>query len=266
MDKKIAVISLSGGMDSTCLLIKLLAEEYDVYAISFDYGQKHKVELRRAWQNILYLRTQGFKLKKYTKIEIPSIGELFESALLNKDQDIPEGHYEQENMIATVVPNRNAIFSSITYGYALSLANRLNKKVEIFLGVHSGDHAIYPDCRPEFYQSIEASFALGNWGSDQVKFNLPYLHADKTMILKDCEDNCLTLAIEFDEVLKNTITSYNPDKHGRSSGTSGSDIERIEAFINIGRKDPIEYQNGWVKTKANAIKILNQNKDHANSN
>lgn len=257
MDKKIAVISLSGGMDSTCLLVKLLAEEYDVYALSFDYGQKHKIELRKAWQNIIYLRQNGFKVKGYKKIKLP-IGDLFESALLNSDQEVPEGHYEQENMKATVVPNRNAIFGSITYGYALSLANRLNRNVEIFLGVHSGDHEIYPDCRPEFFGKLNEAFASGNWGSEKVKYNLPYLYADKTMILKDCIDNCLTLSIEFDEVLKNTMTSYNPDSSGKASGKSGSDIERIEAFINIDRKDPIPYIGGWEKARAHAVKVLSE--------
>lgn len=258
MKRKTAVISLSGGMDSTCLLIKLLAEEYDVYGVAFDYGQKHIIELRRLWQNVVYLRTQGFKLKKFKAIKIPDIGNLFSSSLLNKNEDVPEGHYEEDNMKSTVVPNRNAIFSSITYGYALSLAKQLDTTVEIYLGVHAGDHAIYPDCRPEFYYSLEESFQLGNWDADRVSFSLPYLYMNKTDILKQCIADCLSLSIEFDTVLANTNTSYNPDAQGRSSGTSGSDIERIEAFLNLNIKDPVPYVNGWIKTKENAIKILNR--------
>lgn len=262
MKRKVAVISLSGGMDSTCLLIHLLANEYDVYGVAFDYGQKHKIELRRLWQNVIYLRTNGFKLKKFKTIKIPDIGSLFSSSLLNSNKAIPEGHYEQDNMKSTVVPNRNAIFSSIIYGYALSISKEKNTDVEIFLGVHSGDHAIYPDCRPEFYHSLEGSFQLGNWDTERVHFALPYLHSNKTEILKGCIDDCLTLSLEFDTILANTNTSYNPDVKGRSSGTSGSDIERIEAFINLGIKDPVPYIKPWTEIRDNAIKILQDANDN----
>ena len=88
---------------------------------------------------------------------------LFHSALTSDDIEVPEGHYEEEQMKATVVPNRNAIFASILYGYALSVALREDTDVIIALGVHSGDHAIYPDCRPEFYEAIGNAFSVGNW-------------------------------------------------------------------------------------------------------
>lgn len=257
--RKIAVISLSGGMDSTALLIKLISEKYEIYGVSFDYGQKHKIELERLKENLIYLALCGIRLKDYNVINVSQIGNLFDSSLLNKDKEVPTGHYEEENMKSTVVPNRNAIFSSIIYGYALSISQKLNQKVEIFLGVHSGDHAIYPDCRPEFYFDLEQAFQTGNWNSENVSFELPYLNSNKTGILEDCLFNCEKTNIDFNIIMKNTNTSYNPNSEGKSSGTSGADIERIEAFINIGMKDPVEYVEGWDKAKENALKILNKN-------
>lgn len=254
--RKVAVVSLSGGMDSSCLLIRLLASDYDIYALSFDYGQKHKIELERLQRNLEFLMPNFSQIKSHKIIEIPAIAELFSSSLISKNQSIPEGHYEEENMKSTVVPNRNAIFSSICYGYALSLQKELKKGVEVFLGVHSGDHAIYPDCTPSFFLKLQAAFMEGNWDSSHVMFKSPYMYSNKTEILKDCLKNCEKLNIDFDFILKNTITSYNPDQDGRSSGKSGSDIERIEAFINIGRKDPIEYVKPWEEIKNDALKIL----------
>lgn len=252
--KKIAVLSLSGGMDSTSLLIKLLADEYDVYSVSFDYGQKHKAELEVLQKNIEYLSGQGFHVE-HKVINVEQLGQLLTSSLTDERQSIPTGHYAAENMLSTVVPNRNAIFSSIVYGYALSISKFLDAKVEIFLGVHSGDHEIYPDCRPEFYKELEQAFKTGNWDSHLVDFKLPFLLLNKTEILYNCLRNCEILNLDFDTVIGNTLTSYNAEK-GISTGTSGSDIERIEAFINIGRKDPIPYELGWEETVKRAREIL----------
>ena len=148
-------------------------------------------------------------------------------------------------MKQTVVPNRNAIFSSILYARALSIAISQNCQVRIALGVHSGDHEIYPDCRPEFYQSLEKAFSLGNWDSDRVSFHLPYISFDKTNILQDALESCASLGLDFDIVFSNTNTSYNPDSNGRSSGRSGADVERILAFHAIGRVDPLKYVYDW---------------------
>ena len=158
-------------------------------------------------------------------------------------------------MKLTVVPNRNAIFASILYGFALSKAKQSGENVVLALGVHSGDHAIYPDCRPEFYQSLHEAFKIGNWDHDLVEFDLPFINGDKETILRDALDSTTKLGFDFDAVLTNTITSYNPDRDGRSSGTSGSDIERILAFHAIGRKDPIEYVKPWENILSNALAI-----------
>ena len=126
--------------------------------------------------------------------------------------------------------------------------------VKIALGVHSGDHAIYPDCRPEFYESLGESFALGNWDSEKVSFHLPYIDGDKEFILRDALVSCSKLGIDFDTVFANTNTSYNPDEDGKSSGTSGADVERILAFHAIGRKDPVEYVSSWEDVLNGALK------------
>ena len=138
------VISLSGGMDSTGLLMHLLAQNCEVFGISFNYGQKHILELERLKANIAYLKTHNIDIH-YDAIDLSILGKLYSSALTDPDWGIPEGHYEQDNMKQTVVPNRNAIFASIAYGYALSIATKNNEQVSIALGVHSGAHAIYPN-------------------------------------------------------------------------------------------------------------------------
>ena len=185
-------------------------------------------------------------------VDLTSTIGIFSSALTDTGIEVPEGYYEQEQMKATVVPNRNAIFSSIIYGYALSIHSIEGVPVKIALGVHSGDHAIYPDCRPEFYDALESAFKIGNWDSENIDFYLPYLEGDKESILRDAMKSIKKLNLDFDTVFANTITSYNPDEYGVSSGRSGSDVERILAFDSIGKKDPIQYQEPWDVVLSNA--------------
>ncbi len=248
-----AVMAFSGGMDSTGLLIHLLSKGYKVSTLSYDYGQKHVIEIERAKSNIAYLESKGFEVE-HRIVDLRSAMSIFHSALTSSDLEVPEGHYEEEQMKATVVPNRNAIFASILYGYALSTSTREDVDVEIALGVHSGDHAIYPDCRPEFYESIGEAFAIGNWDSERISFNLPYINGDKTTILRDALISCQKLGLDFDTVFANTNTSYNPDAEGRSSGKSGADVERILAFHEIGRKDPVAYIDSWEVVLSGALK------------
>ena len=251
---KRAVMALSGGMDSTSLLLRLLREGYTVTSISYLYGQKHSIEVVRATENIRLLQSNGLKVE-HKIIDLSSAMNSFHSALTDDDFVIPEGHYEEDQMKQTVVPNRNAIFSSILYGMGLSISQLEDTDVVIALGVHSGDHAIYPDCRPEFYNALSIAFGIGNWDSNRVVFELPYIEGDKTTILEDALHSCEILNLDFDTILGSTITSYNPDNDGRSSGRSGSDIERIIAFHDIGRVDPIEYVDSWDTVLENALKL-----------
>ena len=247
-----AVICLSGGMDSTALLLKLLAEDRRVYGLSFDYGQKHRIELERLQKNLTYLLENNLEVNNQV-LDVSKLGSLFHSALTDDDWQIPTGHYEQENMKQTVVPNRNAIFASIAYGYALSIAVQEDCEIDFCLGVHSGDHAIYPDCRPEFYEAIFKAFSIGNWNSERVHLHLPYLKDDKLAILKDADQSIQKLGLDFDTIFRNTCTSYQPNKDGKSHGLTGSDVERIIAFHQFGRKDPVDYIEPWDEVVQRAL-------------
>jgi 7-cyano-7-deazaguanine synthase len=260
---KQAVLSLSGGMDSSTLLLHLLAEGYEVTALSFDYGQKHSVELERAQDLVNYINAEylmshtNYEPVKYRVIKLDGLSELINSALVTGGDEVPEGHYAEENMKATVVPNRNKIFSSIIQAVALSIAESKDCNVEIAMGIHAGDHSIYPDCRQEFRDIDYEAFKAGNWGAEKVAYYTPYLLGDKFDILKDGEVCCETLGLNFDEVYKRTNTSYKPIKHqifwenehGEtlqsiewfSDYKSASSVERVEAFLKLGRKDPVNY-------------------------
>ena len=239
---KNVVVSLSGGMDSSTLLLRCLSEYDNVTALSFDYGQKHRVELERAQSLVDYLNESGQNIT-YQVIKLDGLVNLLNSALVAGGDDVPEGHYEQENMKATVVPNRNKIFASITQAVALSAANANGLDTDIALGIHAGDEAVYPDCREEFRQADLEAFRIGNWDSEKVNTWAPYLEVMKYDILKDGERLCDELGIEFDEVYKRTNTSYKPYPSGNSDYKSASSVERIEAFIKLGRPDPVQYED-----------------------
>ena len=261
MSKKHVVVSLSGGMDSSTLLLRCLKEYDSVTAISFDYGQKHRVELERAQSLVDYINgiQEMFSLDtlpnpiKYRQIKLDGLVDLLDSALVTGGEDVPEGHYAEDNMKATVVPNRNKIFASITQAVALSVANRTGETCDIALGIHSGDHAIYPDCRQEFRDADDAAFRIGNWEAERVGYFTPYLEGDKFTILQDGEVLCEELGLDFDEVYSRTNTSYKPIlwkwtgtdntlyEKWYSDYKSASSVERIEAFIKLGRKDPVDY-------------------------
>jgi 7-cyano-7-deazaguanine synthase len=268
---KQAVLSLSGGMDSSTLLLHLLKEGYDVTAISFDYGQKHRVELERAQQLVDYLNQEQdyqtsyiepkFNKINYQVIKLDGLTPLLNSALVEGGDDVPEGHYENENMKDTVVPNRNKIFSSIVQAVALSKATQNGSPCDIALGIHAGDHAIYPDCRQEFRDADMVAFREGNWDNELVNFYTPYLDTDKLGILKDGAVCCEVLGLDFDEVYKRTNTSYKPYPSGNSDYKSASSVERIEAFIDLGRKDPVQYEDEtgevtWEVAKDHVKKVL----------
>ena len=244
---KHVVVSLSGGMDSSTLLLKALNEYDTVTALSFDYGQKHRVELERAQSLVDYLSENDHKVT-YKQIQLNGLVDLLDSALVEGGDEVPEGHYAEDNMKATVVPNRNKIFASITQAVALSVANRTEENTDIALGIHAGDHSIYPDCRQEFRDADDEAFRLGNWEAERVNYWTPYLLGDKFTILQDGEILCKELGLDFDEVYKRTMTSYKPIRiHGGEGDgwyadyKSASSVERIEAFINLGRPDPSQY-------------------------
>lgn len=290
-NKKLAVLSLSGGMDSSTLLLNLLRNGYEVLALSFDYGQKHNIELERAKELVEYINSiensiveNGDKCPYYPVrheiIKLDGLQNLLHSNLVQGGDDVPEGHYEQENMKQTVVPNRNKIFSSIIQAAALSLATSNGKQeVKIALGIHAGDFSVYPDCRKEFRDADFEAFKLGNWDADLVSFYTPYIHIMKYDILKDGQECCEYLGLSFDEVYKRTMTSYKPiyieypigftmeDMRNGPEGDwysdykSASSVERIEAFLKLGRPDPTPYADetgpiSWETAKSHVEQVL----------
>jgi 7-cyano-7-deazaguanine synthase len=240
--KKHCVISLSGGMDSSTLLLRALKDYDTCTAISFDYGQKHRVELERAQQLIGYLQQNNHNVN-YRVIKLDGLVNLLDSNLVEGGDDVPEGHYEEENMVATVVPNRNKIFASITQAVALSIANKTEETCDIALGIHAGDFEVYPDCRQEFRDADDAAFRAGNWNSETVGYFTPYLETDKFGILQDGQILVEDLGINFNEVYRRTNTSYKPFPSGNSDYKSASSVERIEAFIKLGINDPVQYED-----------------------
>ena len=288
--QKHVVVSLSGGMDSSTLLLRCLKEYDTVTAISFDYGQKHRVELERAQLLVDYINCAydldfeygilaediPYSKINYRQIQLNGLSDLLDSALVTGGEDVPEGHYAEDNMKATVVPNRNKIFASITQAVALSVAQKTGETCDIALGIHSGDHSIYPDCRQEFRDADDNAFRLGNWGSEMVGYFTPYLEGDKFTILQDGEILCDELGLDFNEVYERTNTSYKPIYINLDGGMgygewfsdykSASSVERIEAFIKLGRPDPVEYADetgpvSWEVAKASVEKVL---LDHQN--
>ena len=286
---KQAVLSLSGGMDSSTLLLHLLANGYEVTALSFDYGQKHSVELERAQDLVNYLNSKADEIKykndttevimhhfskiNYQVIKLDGLSQLLNSALVTGGDEVPEGHYAEENMKATVVPNRNKIFASITQAVALSIADKTGEMCDIAMGIHAGDHAIYPDCRQEFRDADDYAFRIGNWGAENVSYFTPYLKGDKFTILQDGEVLCNELGLNFDEVYSRTNTSYKPIQHiiethpgwtelkWFSDYKSASSVERVEAFIKLGRPDPVTYADEtgpvtWEHVVAEVTKVL----------
>ena len=261
---KNVVVSLSGGMDSSTLLLRCLSEYDSVTAISFDYGQKHRVELERAQSLVDYLNANGQNVN-YQVIRLDGLVNLLNSNLVQGGDDVPEGHYEEDNMKATVVPNRNKIFASITQAVALSAANANGNDTDIALGIHAGDHAIYPDCRQEFRDADDAAFRIGNWEAEKVGYFTPYLDTDKLGILKDGQNLVEELGIDFTEVYSRTNTSYKPYPSGNSDYKSASSVERIEAFIDLGVDDPVQYEDetgpvDYSVAKAHVEKLLADHK------
>ncbi len=215
---KKALIILSGGLDSTVLAHEIVAAgHYQLAALSFDYGQKHTRELEYARQQAKILGIE------HKIVPLPFINELFASALLSSsEQDIPHGHYEDENMKQTVVPNRNMIMLSIAAGVALSQERSL-----LYYGAHSGDHAIYPDCRADFVNAMQQVLALCDW--QKIELRVPFLDLDKPEIVR----RGAALGVDF----ARTWTCYTGGE--RPCGECGSCVERNEAFAANRLSDPL---------------------------
>jgi 7-cyano-7-deazaguanine synthase len=217
---KKTVLVLSGGLDSTCLLYELLKDGDKVECVNFDYGSKHNVREREAADHIAY--KTGVQLHY---IDLPFIGNLFKSALLFGQNKVPEGHYQEESMKQTVVPFRNAIMLSIAGGYAASIGFD-----RVSAGIHAGDHAIYPDCRIEFFDVFKDLLRVGLW--EHVDFYAPYVWLDKGQIAER--------GYKLGAPIYETYSCYNGgDIH---CGKCGACNERKEALKPLG-KDLTKYES-----------------------
>ena len=217
MPQKVVVI-YSGGMDSYTVLHKAIQAGHDVYALSFNYGQRHVRELECARQVCQEL---GINHKV---VDISAINQILPGSSLTDNIEVPEGHYAADNMKSTVVPNRNMILLSLAVGYAVSLnANA------VYYGAHSGDHFIYPDCRPEFVQKMHDVCQIANY--EPIDIISPYLHESKIEILRDG----LAMGLDYSK----TWTCYNGRAH--ACGKCGSCQERLEAFRLNEATDPLVY-------------------------
>lgn len=240
---KKAIISLSGGLDSTMLLMKLLSEGYEVKAYSFDYGQKHDIELVKVKKNIKFLQSKGLPVVHQTLNVVDCFSDSA-SSLHKNGEDIPKGDYSVENQKSTVIENRNIIFSSIIYGKALAWSKKEDSDVVISLGIHSGDHSVYPDTTEESFKAAEHCFKISNWGSERIQYIAPFVRYNKAGVLKSGIDSMLSLNFnieDINEVLENTHSCYDPNENGESCGECGTCKERLEAFEMCKWIDPIKY-------------------------
>ena len=215
------LLALSGGMDSATLLGHLLSLNHKVKCVGFSYGSKHN----------RYENASAYKIARHYKIEmkwidLTEIMKSFKSDLLKSGGEIPEGHYTDKSMSATVVPFRNGIFLSVLAGFAESIGFS-----QVAVGIHQGDHAIYPDCRKAFFIAMDIAIMQGT--DSQVSMVAPFINMNKTDILKTGR------ACKTPYELTRTCYKDQPV----SCGKCGSCVERLTAFHKNNVEDPIKYED-----------------------
>jgi 7-cyano-7-deazaguanine synthase len=218
----LAVITFSGGMDSTTLATRYHRLGYDLLLLSVDYGQRHATELEHAAAVAERLEAE------HLVVDARGIGALLSGSALTDSVDVPEGHYTAETMTATVVPNRNAILANIAVGVAVARRAEL-----VALGVHSGDHAIYPDCRPEFVTALRGLVHAATEGLHTPRIEAPFLNISKAEIAE--------LAGQIGAPLELSWSCYRGGE--RHCGRCGTCVERAEAFALAGLDDPTDYED-----------------------
>lgn len=216
-----AILSLSGGADSTTLLAHMLKHNRQVQAVFMTYPSKHSTH-----EDIAAKKTTDYYGIELTRVNLWLLFNKFRSSLLGGGGDLPEGHYEAESMKKTVVPFRNGIFLSILAGLAESW-----QCSEVWIGAHAGDFVIYPDCRPQFLSHMCSAIMEGT--ETRVGVVSPFRDLTKTTILK--------AGLELGVPYYLTRTCYSD--HRVACGRCGACVERLSAFKEIGVEDPLEYQD-----------------------
>jgi 7-cyano-7-deazaguanine synthase len=225
------VAILSGGLDSTTLVYKLVSDGWDPLCLSFDYGQRHSVELDYATNTAEELGLD------YSRVDLSGVQNLLASSgsvLVDPSIPVPEGHYAHDNMSKTVVPNRNMMMLSIAAGACVAEGGQF-----VATGVHAGDHYQYPDCRPEFIKAVEKTILVGNEGFIDPDFEIktPFLNSSKA----DIASEAFGLAVPLDA----TWSCY---KGGIiHCGKCGTCVERLEAIDEAAKKAGVDPEQ-WDKT------------------
>lgn len=214
------VVTVSGGLDSAVLLYELLSQGATVKALSVHYGQRHAREIQAA-ANIC---TKNAVIHEVA--DLRGISHLLAGSSLTSNIPVPDGHYAQDNMKATVVPNRNMLLLATAAAWAIS-----SKFDAVAYAAHAGDHTIYPDCREEFVQALDQAVQLADWHS--VRILRPFVTMTKAEIVK----MGAKLKVPFAE----TWSCY---KGGPiHCGKCGTCVERREAFFLAAVQDPTEYES-----------------------
>ncbi|MEY9946616.1 7-cyano-7-deazaguanine synthase QueC [Kitasatospora sp. GAS1066B] len=220
--KKLAVLAFSGGMDSSTLAGHYHQSGYELILLSFDYGQRHTRELASARAVAAHYAAE------HHVVDLTTVGALMPgSALTDPDVEVPDGHYEDETMRITVVPNRNAIMANIAAGIAAARVAEL-----VALGIHAGDHTVYPDCRPSFVDALRVSVDSALEGLHVPRVEAPFLHLRKVDIA--------LRAAELGVPLQLSWSCYRGGE--LHCGRCGTCTERREAFELAGLSDPTEYE------------------------
>lgn len=214
------IVVLSGGLDSTVLLWHLLNRGDEVKAISIDYGQRHRRELEHA-QAIASLANVQHEIA-----DLSALRPLLAGSSQTSDLPVPHGHYAEETMKLTVVPFRNALMLSVASAWAIS-----NKADSIAFGAHAGDHAIYPDCRPEFAEKFDELLAIADW--HRVRLERPFITNTKADIVKK--------GVELNAPFGLTYSCYEGEKV--ACGRCGTCSERLLSFDEAATIDPLEYKD-----------------------
>ncbi|MCT2580951.1 7-cyano-7-deazaguanine synthase QueC [Mesorhizobium sp. P16.1] len=216
------LVICSGGLDSVSLAHKVAAEHELAGLLSFDYGQRHGKELRFA-----ALCAERLDVP-HRIIDIREIGRSLSGSALTDDLDVPDGHYAEDTMKVTVVPNRNAIMLAIAFGVAAA-----QKADAVATAVHGGDHFIYPDCRPAFIDAFQVMQDHALDGYAEIRLYAPYLNLSKADIVVDGAMHNTPFA--------QTWSCYKGGE--RHCGRCGTCVERREAFHLAGRPDPTDYED-----------------------
>ena len=215
------VLIYSGGLDSTVLLAHMKSAGYEVNALSVNYGQRHRCELEKATEICANMNI-SHNIADLSAIQPLIAG----SSLTSPHIEVAEGHYTESNMKSTVVPNRNMILLAIATGHAISIG-----AAEVAYAAHSGDHAIYPDCRNEFADAMSAAMQLCDW--KYIALNRPFVNWTKADIV--------SRGAELEVPFGKTWSCYKGE--ALHCGRCGTCIERREAFDLAGVADPTIYAN-----------------------